>query len=138
MPLVVNQVTTFRSTHPSSSDLCLQAYLVHLRQGSAARDYCMLERNLLAHLKLAILLCLLFASILLRGRLPLPDHQAGEKPADVPHAGLSVAALQMASALLLLAGGVYEYHTGIRDLHIGRAFLTSDRYVSLLVLSECR
>lgn len=94
----------------------------------------MLERNLLAHLKLAILLCLLFASILLRGRLPLPEHTPGEDPPDVPHAGVPIAALQLGSALLLLAGGVYEYHTGIKDLRIGRAFLTSDKYTSLLLL----
>lgn len=89
----------------------------------------MLERNLLAHLKLALLLCLLFASILLRGRLPVPENTPADKPADLPHAGLPVATLQFVSALLLIVGGVYEYQTGIRDLRVGRAFLASDKCV---------
>lgn len=91
----------------------------------------MLERNLLAHLKLAILLCLLFASILLRGRLPVPETPAEGHPVELPHAGMPIAALQLVSALLLVGGGIYEYHTGIRDLRIGRAFLASDKYVIL-------
>ncbi|KAK0446817.1 hypothetical protein EV421DRAFT_1901658 [Armillaria borealis] len=37
--------------------------------GSTARDFCMLERNMLAHIKLALLLSVLSSSLILQARL---------------------------------------------------------------------
>lgn len=95
--------------------------------GSTARDVCMLERNLLATLKLATLLCLLFSSVLLRGRLTIEDEPEKERGHPVPNAGVPMATLQFLAALFVVGGGIYEYHSGVRDLRCNRAFLRSDK-----------
>ncbi|KAF8074966.1 hypothetical protein FPV67DRAFT_1559576 [Lyophyllum atratum] len=89
--------------------------------GSAARDFCMLERNLLSHLKLALLLSLLSSSLLLRARLvpdPTDDSSKIEEKADLPLAGV-----QIAASLATIVAGVWEYQSGCRDLRDMRAFL---------------
>ncbi|KAG6910015.1 hypothetical protein DXG01_013737 [Tephrocybe rancida] len=89
--------------------------------GSTARDFCMLERNLLAHLKLALLLSLLSSSILLRARLvPEPEGTPSgkEDPTSIP-----LASVELAASLATIAAGFWEYHTGYRDLRDMRAFL---------------
>jgi hypothetical protein len=73
--------------------------------GSNARDFCMLERNLLAALKLACLLCLLFASILLRGRLTSDEESPDRQPAG---AEMSIASLHFAAAVVVIGGGIFE------------------------------
>jgi hypothetical protein len=95
--------------------------------GSAARDFCMLERNLLAALKLACVLCLLFASVLLRGRLAI-DAAPGSRDGG-GDASVALASVHYVAALAVLAGGAHEYHAGVRDLRGARAFFRSDRFV---------
>jgi hypothetical protein len=98
--------------------------------GSNARDFCMLERNLLAALKLAALLCVLFASILLRGRLRIADALNGDDN-DVYKEGrgaaLTMAGLEFSAAIVVIGAAVQEYHSGVRDLRGSRAFLKSER-----------
>jgi len=53
-----------------------------VNNASAARDYAMLERNILAHLKLAVLLSVLSASLFLHAP---PPSQIVEPPADAPN-----------------------------------------------------
>ncbi|KAJ6518785.1 hypothetical protein C8R45DRAFT_949222 [Mycena sanguinolenta] len=89
--------------------------------GSTARDFCMLERNLLSHLKLALLLSLLSSSVLLRARL-VPDSTSTDLS---PAAGIVVASLQFTAALAAIGAGVWEYYCGCRDLKNMHAFLVA-------------
>jgi len=91
--------------------------------GSAARDYCMLERNILSHLKLAILLSLLSSSLLLNARL-VPDPKT-QQPGSLP-----LAAMEFAAAIACVVAGVWEYYNGYRDLKQARAFLVGVKSVS--------
>ncbi|KAJ7765425.1 hypothetical protein DFH07DRAFT_810534 [Mycena maculata] len=91
--------------------------------GSTARDFCMLERNLLSHLKLALLLSLLSSSVLLRARL-VPD--PSDKPSELSGAtGIAVASLQFVAALAAIVAGVYEYYSGYQDIRRMHAFLVA-------------
>ncbi|KAJ7281554.1 hypothetical protein C8J57DRAFT_1500250 [Mycena rebaudengoi] len=91
--------------------------------GSAARDLCMLERNLLSHLKLAMLLSLLSSSVLLRARL-VPDANPNS-PEMSPKTGIIVASLQFGAALAAIAAGGWEYYCGYWDIRNMHAFLVS-------------
>jgi len=105
----------------------------------------MLERNILSHLKLALLLSLLSSAILLHARLPSPsDADSGEQPSSGSKAGLPMAALEIVAALAVIAAGVWEYWCGERDLRSMRAFLVADKphkailtFVSGIVLTTC-
>lgn len=100
--------------------------------GSAARDYCMLERNLLSYFKLgeldlshschpslivqpALILSLLSSSVLLKVRLPGPVQSS--------HAGVPMAAIQMLGSLAALAVGLYGYWTDQKAMRNMRVFL---------------
>ena len=87
--------------------------------GSNARDFCMFERNLLSHLRLALLLTLLSASLLLQARLVPQDERSAKKWNTVP-----LASVEFATAILCLVAGVWEYWHGYRDLIYGRPFWT--------------
>ena len=94
--------------------------------GSAARDFAMLERNLLSHVRLAALLALLAFSLLLDARLPSDsDLSSAETPAS--SANTPLAALQMVSCFAALAAGVWEYHQGYKDMRELRGFLSASR-----------
>ncbi|KAJ8080520.1 hypothetical protein PM082_017353 [Marasmius tenuissimus] len=88
--------------------------------GSNARDFCMLERNLLSYIKLSLLLFLVSCSLLLKTRL-VPD--AEEDPIEKSMIGLPLASVQVVAAVLALGGGYWEYQNGLRDLINMRAFL---------------
>jgi len=107
-------------------------YLVP-NKGSAARDFCMLERNFLSHLKLAILFSLLSSSLLLRARLvPEPDlPHAGDK-ASIPLAGVLFAA-----GLTTLGAGAWEYNVENRDLMKMTAFLQAIKSVFPILRLSC-
>jgi hypothetical protein len=100
-------------------------YIVQNR-GSAARDFCMLERNLLSHLKLAILLSLLSSSILLRARL-VPE--PGNLPDTGDMANIPLAAVLFAAALATMGAGAWEYNAGYRDFMKMTAFLQAIKSV---------
>ncbi|KAG6812773.1 hypothetical protein H0H92_000543 [Tricholoma furcatifolium] len=88
--------------------------------GSTARDFCMLERNLLSHLKLALLLSLLSSSLLLRARLvPEPDGAPDKEDST----SFPLACVELVASLATIIAGVWEYQTGYRDLRDMRAFL---------------
>ncbi|RXW23870.1 hypothetical protein EST38_g1982 [Candolleomyces aberdarensis] len=104
------------STQPESHS----SYLVP-NTGSTARDYCMLERNLLSHIKLALLLSVLSASILLRARLVPIDE--GQKP----NGGTPLASVEFAAAILCIVAGGWEYYQGYWDLRTSRPFLVAPK-----------
>ena len=95
--------------------------------GSAARDYCMLERNLLSHLKLALLLSLLSASFLLRTRL-FPN-SPGDGGFDYEVMGLPLSIVLYAAGVITVTGGVWEFRSGHQDFRAERAFLSAPKYV---------
>lgn len=110
--------------------------------GSTVRDFCMLERNFLSHIKVVLLLCILSSSALLGIRLPGPS---GTSQSDnLGSASLPIGALQFIAALMTIAAAFWEYHVGLEDLMKSRAFLTSTRLVSatantrLMLTADCR
>ncbi|KAG2355704.1 hypothetical protein BDR07DRAFT_507231 [Suillus spraguei] len=88
--------------------------------GSTVRDFCMLERNFLSHIKLVLLLLLMFASVLLEIRLPGPP--GTRQSESLGSFSLPLAILQFIAALLTIAAAFWEYHTGLDDLMKVRAF----------------
>ena len=102
--------------------------------GSTARDFCMLERNILSHLKLALLLSLLSSSLLLHARL-VPGNEPRSTGSNVP-----LASVEYATAMAAIAGGVWEYYSGYNDLRQTRAFLSGVRlaiFLSVSLTSQC-
>jgi len=75
----------------------------------------MLERNILSHLKLAVLLSLLASSLLLKTRL-VPVET--ERQNNIP-----LASVEFVGAILCIIAGVWEYQSGFRDLRSARPFL---------------
>jgi len=95
--------------------MVLKSHLVE-NSGSAARDYCMLERNILSHLKLGLLLSVLSSSLILHARLvPQASHQES--------GSLSLACIEFTAAMFCIAAGAWEYYNGYQDLKHARAFM---------------
>ena len=91
--------------------------------GSNCRDFCMLERNILSHLRLAFLLSLLSSSILLKTRLVPPNNSENYDS----NAGIPLASIQLVAALAAIAAGCWEYYSGCKDLRNMRAFLVATK-----------
>lgn len=89
--------------------------------GSTARDFCMLERNLLSHFKLALLLSLLSSSLLLHARL-VPNREPSPSTQGIP-----LASIEFLAALTAIFGGIWEYYSGYNDLRQTRAFLAATK-----------
>lgn len=102
-------------------------------KGSTARDFCFLERNILSHLKLALLLSLLSSSSLLHARLPSPD---SDSDSESSHA-FPVACIQFAAALAAIGAGLWQFWSGDADLRSSRAFLVASKYFSSLFPIIC-
>ncbi|KAJ4474684.1 hypothetical protein C8J55DRAFT_432801 [Lentinula edodes] len=91
--------------------------------GSTARDFCFLERNVLSHLKLALLFSVLSSSLILHARLvPDASERTNGSSFSIPLSGL-----QFVASLLAIAGGLWEYFNGYRDLLDMRAFLAGTK-----------
>ena len=82
----------------------------------------MLERNILSHFKLALLLSLLSSAVLLHARLPTPMINAPNNGSS-NGARIPVAAVHLIAALAVIGAGVWEYWSGNKDLRDMRAFL---------------
>jgi hypothetical protein len=95
--------------------------------GSAARDFAMLERNLLSHVRLASLLLLLAASVLLQARLPSSSNPTG----ITPHSSgtIPLASIQVSAAIAAIGAGIWEYRRGYKDMQDMKGFLTAVKYV---------
>lgn len=85
----------------------------------------MLERNILSHLKLALLLSLLSSSVILRVRL-VPPNDSTEVPQGSA-SGFPMAVIQFVASIAAIAAGWWEYQCGYRDLLNMRAFLVATK-----------
>lgn len=94
--------------------------------GSAARDFAMLERNLLSHVRLATLLLLLAASVLLNARLPAPSDPSGGTPHSAGN--IPLASIEVAAAVVAIGAGIWEYRRGYQDMQDMKGFLTANKY----------
>lgn len=93
--------------------------------GSNVRDFCMLERNFLSHLKLVLLLMLLSSTALLGVRFPGPSTSSqGE---TLGTASLPAAIIQLVAALATITAAIWEYHSGVKGLLGVKAFLAVTR-----------
>jgi len=86
----------------------------------------MLERNILSHLKLALLLSLLSSSLLLGARLVPNTKEDNESASSIP-----LASLQFIAAIASVSAGVWEYYKGFQDMRMARAFLAAPKCVVL-------
>lgn len=93
---------------------------------SEGRDYAMLERNLLSHVRLAVLLTLLSGSLLLHARLPTPSDPGSAATPDST-LGLVIAVIEVAAAVAALGAGVWEYWQGCADMRSGRGFFKASQ-----------
>ncbi|EGN96733.1 hypothetical protein SERLA73DRAFT_93304 [Serpula lacrymans var. lacrymans S7.3] len=112
-------------------------------EGSTARDFCMLERNFLSHVKLFLLFFLLSASALLGTRLPDPS-QPGSSQEHRRSSSLPIASLHLITSLATIGAGCWEYFTGFKDFKNMRAFLVATRihpiimcFVTIVVFATC-
>ena len=95
-----------------------------VNSASTARDFCMLERNILSHLKLALLLSLLSSSLLLQARLVPSTTNKQTEASSIP-----LASLLFVAAIACISIGLWEYFRGFRDMRLSRAFLSTPKYV---------
>ena len=95
-----------------------------VNSASTARDFCMLERNILSHLKLALLLSLLSSSLLLQARLVPSTTNEQSEASSIP-----LASLLFVAAIACISIGLWEYFRGCRDMRMARAFLTTPKFV---------
>lgn len=87
----------------------------------------MLERNLLSHLRLAILLMLLASSVLLNAKLPSSSDPSGDTPSS--HASTPLASIQVAAAITAIGSGIWEYRRGYQDMKDMKGFLLASKLV---------
>ncbi|KAI0318380.1 hypothetical protein OF83DRAFT_31594 [Amylostereum chailletii] len=111
--------------------------------GSSARDFCMLERNFLSHVKLALLLFVLTTSVLLSVRLPGPLAQ-GDSGSDVTKLSTPLGSIEAVATVLVILAGVGEYEMGFRDMRMMKSTMASTKphlgvmiLVSLVVFVTC-
>ncbi|PIL24879.1 hypothetical protein GSI_12766 [Ganoderma sinense ZZ0214-1] len=93
----------------------------------------MLERNLMSHLRLALILSLSFASLLLQARLPTPS-DPGSAQTPRSRIGLAISWIELIAAVLAITAGFWEYWQGYIDMKTQRGFLRASQ-AHLAVLS---
>lgn len=94
--------------------------------GSTTRDLQMLERNLLSHVKFAMLLSLLSSSVLLKARLPGGSSSSSGEPTAIK---LPIASIEFAAALCTILAGLYQYFQTYKDFRTMRGFLVATKFV---------
>ncbi|TRM65510.1 hypothetical protein BD626DRAFT_488992 [Schizophyllum amplum] len=92
--------------------------------GSTTRDFLMLERNILSHLKLAVLLGLVSWSVLLHARLDSGTHD---------RRSVALGTVQLVAAVMTIVAGGVEFHKGYQDLRDSRPFLEGPKTHLLII-----
>ncbi|KAL1659087.1 hypothetical protein GGF50DRAFT_131293 [Schizophyllum commune] len=92
--------------------------------GSTARDYLMLERNLLTHLKLALLLSIVASSVLLKAKI-VPSEGDGFTEGGRRSGWLALASFEFAAALFTIGAAVWQYFDASEDMRRARPFMES-------------
>lgn len=75
----------------------------------------------LTKVQLALLLMLISSAVLLRTRFSGPDEDSEFRPEK----SIALASLEVVTALVVVAGGLWEYDSCLRDMRARRAFLYS-------------
>lgn len=86
-----------------------------------------IERTYLSHLRLAVVLALLSASILLNTRLPDPDADGDSTVSDSQLHGLTFGSLFFVASLAALFGGMINYDKLWSGMKSGKAFVQSPK-----------
>ncbi|CAL1714598.1 unnamed protein product [Somion occarium] len=100
--------------------------------GSNARDFAMLERNLLTHLRFATVLALFAASMLLNARLPFDPGLSGQTQST--RSNVPLASIQVVAAIVTITLGLWVYHRAFKDVCGMKAFLSTTK-PQLVVMS---
>ncbi|KDN49369.1 hypothetical protein RSAG8_02071, partial [Rhizoctonia solani AG-8 WAC10335] len=97
--------------------------------GSAARDYCTIERTLLAFSRLGLVLFVLSASLLLKARLPGPEDTDAGGPAAFP-----LGTIYMVASILAIISGWMGYESDLKGLRDERAFVGGYKFTEIVVV----
>ncbi|CAE6425210.1 hypothetical protein ACGC1H_004807 [Rhizoctonia solani] len=99
--------------------------------GSAARDYCTIERTLLAFARLGLVLFVLSASLLLKARLPGPEDENSDTggPAAFP-----LGTIFMLTSILAIISGWMGYESDLKGLREERAFVGGYKFTEIMVV----
>ncbi|KAL1747604.1 hypothetical protein HDZ31DRAFT_61081 [Schizophyllum fasciatum] len=100
---------------------------VYENTGSTARDYLMLERNLLTHLKLALLLSIVASSVILKAKLVPSVAADGAQTGGRKPEWMALASFEFAAALLTIGAAVWQYFDASNDMRDARPFMESSR-----------
>ncbi|EJU05679.1 hypothetical protein DACRYDRAFT_20091 [Dacryopinax primogenitus] len=102
--------------------------------GSAARDFCALERTWLSNIRLCFLFILISSALMLRTRLPSPNSDQQDEVRMPLPASMTFGALYFVCTLALVVGGWWSY----RDVRIGLekhvGFVGNFRYMGAILL----
>ncbi|PCH36220.1 hypothetical protein WOLCODRAFT_166759 [Wolfiporia cocos MD-104 SS10] len=90
--------------------------------GSTTRDFLMLERNLLSHVKLGMLLSLLSSSIILKTRIT--GNTSGGDPTKIQ---IPIGSVEFAAALCAIGAGLFQYFRSCKDIRSMRGFLVATK-----------
>ncbi|CAE6478371.1 unnamed protein product [Rhizoctonia solani] len=99
--------------------------------GSAARDYCTIERTLLAFTRLGLVLFVLSASLLLKARLPGPEDENSDTggPAAFP-----LGTIFTITSILAIISGWMGYESDLKGLREERAFVGGYKFTEIMVV----
>lgn len=110
--------------------------------GSAARDYCTIERTLLSFSRLGLVLLLLSASLLLKARLPDPDDGSDDDTSGA--ASLPLGSIYAVVSILAIISGWLGYESDLKGLLEERGFVGGFQFteavvvlVALLLFATC-
>ncbi|KZT54607.1 hypothetical protein CALCODRAFT_499682 [Calocera cornea HHB12733] len=104
--------------------------------GSAARDFCALERTWLSNVRLCFLFILISAALMLRTRLPRPNSsEEQDEQQRLPMVeSLTLGTLYFVCTLALIVGGWWSY----RDVRMGLerqvGFVGNFKYMGVILL----
>ncbi|CAE6433383.1 unnamed protein product [Rhizoctonia solani] len=99
--------------------------------GSAARDYCTIERTLLSFTRLGLVLFVLSVSLLLKARLPGPEDEDNETGGA---AALPLGTIYFAASLLAIVSGWMGYESDLKGLLKERAFVGGYKFTEIVVV----
>ncbi|KAJ1310399.1 hypothetical protein OPQ81_007137 [Rhizoctonia solani] len=99
--------------------------------GSAARDYCTIERTLLSFSRLGLVLFVLSTSLLLKARLPGPEDEDTETGGP---AALPLGTIFMVTSILAIISGWMGYESDLKGLREERAFVGGYKFTEIVVI----
>ncbi|QRW00126.1 transmembrane protein [Ceratobasidium sp. AG-Ba] len=102
--------------------------------GSAARDYCTIERTLLSFTRLGLVLFMLSTSLLLKARIPNPDDSTDSGNSGSP-ASFPLGTIYTAASILAIVAGWLGYESDLKGLLEERGFVGGFKFSEAIVIA---